>query len=154
MTTLADRPQAALVVVDAQNDVVGGAHDRDRVVANIATLVDRARAAGAAVVWVQNSSDETPVDSEGWQLFPPCGAPPPTLVIAHTNLYWSDHQAPGRTAGTVQTADADFSQANPISSAPAVDAASGLPWSRTPPAAPSGLDDAILGLRERSPSSK
>ena len=29
-------------------------------------------------------------------------------VIAHTNLYWQDHRAPGRTAGTVSTADADF----------------------------------------------
>ena len=36
------------------------------------------------------------------------GAPPPDLVIAHTNLYWSDQTAPGRTAGTVTTADVDF----------------------------------------------
>ncbi|WP_232667871.1 isochorismatase family protein [Pseudonocardia sp. TRM90224] len=33
------------------------------------------------------------------------GAPPPGLVIAHTNLYWSEQAAPGRTAGTA-TADA------------------------------------------------
>jgi nicotinamidase-related amidase len=38
------------------------------------------------------------------------GAPPPDKVIAHTNLYWHDHRAPGRTAGTVSTADADFAQ--------------------------------------------
>ena len=36
------------------------------------------------------------------------GAPPPDLVIAHTNLYWSDQSAPGRTAGTVETKDVDF----------------------------------------------
>jgi hypothetical protein len=36
------------------------------------------------------------------------GAPPPDKVIAHTNLYWRDHTAPGRTAGTVSTADVDF----------------------------------------------
>lgn len=36
------------------------------------------------------------------------GAPPPELVIAHTNLYWSYQKAPGRTAGTVQTKDVDF----------------------------------------------
>ena len=36
------------------------------------------------------------------------GAPPPDLVIAHTNLYWSNHAAPGRTAGTVETKDVDF----------------------------------------------
>ena len=38
----------------------------------------------------------------------PWGAPPPDMVIAHTNLYWSNHAAPGRTAGTVATEDVDF----------------------------------------------
>jgi nicotinamidase-related amidase len=36
------------------------------------------------------------------------GAPPPDQVIAHTNLYWTHHRAPGRTAGTVETKDVDF----------------------------------------------
>jgi len=36
------------------------------------------------------------------------GAPPPDQVIAHTNLYWAHESAPGRTAGTVRTADVDF----------------------------------------------
>lgn len=36
------------------------------------------------------------------------GAPPPEQVIAHTNLYWSFQSAPGRTAGTVSTADVEF----------------------------------------------
>jgi nicotinamidase-related amidase len=36
------------------------------------------------------------------------GAPPPDQVIAHTNLYWTYHKAPGRTAGTVETKDVDF----------------------------------------------
>jgi nicotinamidase-related amidase len=36
------------------------------------------------------------------------GAPPPDQVIAHTNLYWGDQKAPGRTAGTVATAEVDF----------------------------------------------
>jgi len=36
------------------------------------------------------------------------GAPPPEQVIAHTNLYWTHQEAPGRTAGTVMTADVDF----------------------------------------------
>ena len=38
------------------------------------------------------------------------GAPSPELVIAHTNLYWRHHRAPGRTAGTVATADVDFTR--------------------------------------------
>jgi hypothetical protein len=29
-------------------------------------------------------------------------------VIAHTNLYWADQTAPGRTAGTVEAKDVDF----------------------------------------------
>ena len=36
------------------------------------------------------------------------GAPPPEQVIAHTNLYWRFQEAPGRTAGTVATADVQF----------------------------------------------
>jgi nicotinamidase-related amidase len=38
----------------------------------------------------------------------PWGAPTPDLVIAHTNLYWSNHETPGRRAGTVETKDVDF----------------------------------------------
>jgi hypothetical protein len=30
------------------------------------------------------------------------------MVIAHTNLYWKFQEAPGRTAGTVETKDVDF----------------------------------------------
>jgi len=33
------------------------------------------------------------------------GAPPPAAVVAHTNLYWSFQAAPGRTAGTVDSAE-------------------------------------------------
>ncbi len=36
------------------------------------------------------------------------GAPPPDKVIAHTNLYWDGHAAPGRTAGTVATEAVTF----------------------------------------------
>ncbi len=182
MTTLDGRPNTALLVIDVQNGVVRDAYDRDAVVANIATLVDKARAAGAEVVWVQHSGDNLPRDSADWQYVPELdrrdteplvhkrygdafedtdlesvlaargigrlvvsgaqtdecirstlhgaitrgydatlvgdahttedlssyGAPAPDKVIAHTNLYWRHHTAPGRTAGTVDTADVDF----------------------------------------------
>jgi nicotinamidase-related amidase len=36
------------------------------------------------------------------------GAPSPQQVIAHTNLYWKYQSAPGRTAGTVDTAEVTF----------------------------------------------
>lgn len=70
MTTLTDRPHTALLVIDVQNDVVANAHDRDGVIANIRTLVERARAEGAPVVWVQHADDDLPRDSQGWQYVP------------------------------------------------------------------------------------
>jgi nicotinamidase-related amidase len=71
MTTLENRPESALIVIDVQNDVVRKAHDRDKVVATIATLVDKARAADVDVVWVQHSDDENmPLHSDGWQIVP------------------------------------------------------------------------------------
>ncbi|WP_330293181.1 cysteine hydrolase family protein [Streptomyces sp. NBC_00576] len=70
MTTLSDRPNSALLVIDVQNQVVDGAHDRDQVIANINTLVDKARAEGAPVVWVQHSSDELKAGAEGWEYVP------------------------------------------------------------------------------------
>ncbi|WIM99098.1 isochorismatase family protein [Actinoplanes oblitus] len=39
------------------------------------------------------------------------GAPGPELVVAHTNLYWDYTSAPGRTAGTVPTAEVSFAAA-------------------------------------------
>ena len=36
------------------------------------------------------------------------GAPPPDKVIDHTNLYWGNHAAPGRAAGTVSTGSVTF----------------------------------------------
>ena len=68
MTTLTDRPNAALLVIDVQKDVVGSAFDRDAVIANIASLVDRARAAGTPVIWVQHSDEGLAVGSPGWQI--------------------------------------------------------------------------------------
>ncbi|MFI9817020.1 cysteine hydrolase family protein [Saccharothrix variisporea] len=70
MTTLPDRPNTALVVIDVQNGVVAGAHNRDDVVANIRTLVDQARAEDVPVVWVQHSDDDLPKGSERWEYVP------------------------------------------------------------------------------------
>jgi nicotinamidase-related amidase len=70
MTSLPDRPNTALLVIDVQNGVVEGAPRRDEVVANIGSLVDRARAEDVPVVWVQHSSDELPEGSEPWAYVP------------------------------------------------------------------------------------
>lgn len=70
MTTLANRPNKALVVIDVQNGVVWDAYDRERIVANIAALVADARALNVPVVWVQHSDEEMPIGSDYWQLVP------------------------------------------------------------------------------------
>ena len=185
MTTLTDRPHTALLVVDVQNGVVDGAHDRDAVVARIGDLLERARTEGVPVIWVQHSADGLDIGTPAWEFVPELtrresealigkrfgdafddtdladvlarlrvgrlivvgaqtdecirstlhgavvrgydatlvsdahttedltewGAPPPEQVIAHTNLYWGNHRAPGRTAGTVTQAAVDFGPA-------------------------------------------
>jgi nicotinamidase-related amidase len=182
MSTLSDRPNTALMVIDVQNGVVTGTHERDTVVANINTLVDKAREEGVPVVWVQHSSEQMPKGSEAWEYVPELspqeseplvhktfadsfedteledvlakgaigrlvvtgaqtdecirstihgafvrgydvtlvgdahttedqtewGAPPPDKVIAHTNLYWRYHTAPGRTAAVTETKNVTF----------------------------------------------
>ena len=66
MTTLTNRPHSALVVIDVQNDVVGGAYERDAVVSRIGALVEQARGAGTPVLWVQHNDEGLPKDSDGW----------------------------------------------------------------------------------------
>jgi nicotinamidase-related amidase len=68
MTTLPDRPNTALIVIDVQTSVVDGAHQRDAVVANIGRLVERAREEQVPVVWVQHSDEQTVRGSDGWQI--------------------------------------------------------------------------------------
>src|SRR3954447_12487359 len=70
MTTLPDRPNTALLVIDVQNGVVADAHNRDGVVANIASLVDKARAEDVPVVWVQHCSENLPEGSDQWRYVP------------------------------------------------------------------------------------
>ena len=70
MTTLGNRPNTALLVVDVQNGVVEGAHERDTVVANVASLVERARQERVPVVWVQHSDEGLVRGSEEWGIVP------------------------------------------------------------------------------------
>src|SRR5689334_2756521 len=68
MTTLANRPHTALVVVDVQNAALERAHERDAVVANVGSLVEKARREGVPVVWVQHSDEQLAQGSDGWQI--------------------------------------------------------------------------------------
>jgi nicotinamidase-related amidase len=71
MTTLTDRPNTALLVIDVQNGVVADSFRREEVVANINTLLARARAGGVPVVWIQHADDgELAVGSEAWEYVP------------------------------------------------------------------------------------
>lgn len=79
MTTLDNRPNTALLVVDVQNGVVADAHARGIVVANIADLVEKARRESVPVVWVQHCDEQLARDSEEWQIVPelsPAGGEP------------------------------------------------------------------------------
>lgn len=68
MSTLVGRDKTALLVIDVQNGVVEGAYNLESVVANIGVALDKARASGTPVVWVQHSDEEMPIDSSAWQI--------------------------------------------------------------------------------------
>ena len=76
-----DRTNTAVLVIDVQNDVVVNGYQRDEVVANIGQVVDRARAAGTPVVWIQHDDDELPAESEGWQIVPELEPAPGEQII-------------------------------------------------------------------------
>ena len=88
---LAEREVGRLVVTGAESD------------ACIRSTLHGAFTRGYDVTLVGDA--HTTSDKTGW------GAPPPEAVITHTNLYWNYHSAPGRTAGTVDTAEVSFDPA-------------------------------------------
>ena len=131
MTTLDNRPNTALVVIDVQNGVVKAAHERDAVVANgdafegttlesvlaglgVGRLVISGAQTDACVrstlhgAFVRGYDATLVSDAHTTEDHTQWGAPPPDQVIAHTNLYWTYQTAPGRTAGTVATKDVEF----------------------------------------------
>lgn len=70
MATVREGNKAALLVVDVQVGVVKEAWDADRIVGNVARVVERARAAEVPVIWVQHQDDELVRDSPEWQWAP------------------------------------------------------------------------------------
>lgn len=67
MTSLQDRPNTALMVIDMQRGVVGEAFEVERVIDNINSLVERARAAHVPVIWVQHADDDLVEGTDAWQ---------------------------------------------------------------------------------------
>jgi nicotinamidase-related amidase len=70
MPTLENRPNTALLVVDVQNGVVEEAHERDAVVANVGSLVAKARREQVPVVWVQHFDEHLEKGSDQWRIVP------------------------------------------------------------------------------------
>jgi nicotinamidase-related amidase len=70
MTTLKNRPNTALVVVDMQNGVVQEAHAREAVISNICSLISKARREQVSVIWVLHTDEQLVRESEEWQLVP------------------------------------------------------------------------------------
>jgi nicotinamidase-related amidase len=70
MSTLQNRPNTAVLVIDVQNSVVANGHNRDTVVANINDVVSKARAADVPVVWIQHDAEDLPKGSDSWQIVP------------------------------------------------------------------------------------
>ncbi len=70
MSTLDERPNTALIVIDMQNGVIADVYARDAVIGNISNLVVRARREGVPVVWVQHGDADLPRETEPWKLVP------------------------------------------------------------------------------------
>jgi nicotinamidase-related amidase len=70
VATVREGSQTALVVVDVQVGVMRSAWDRDRIVSNVARAVERARAQGRPVIWVQHADEDLACGSPEWQWVP------------------------------------------------------------------------------------
>lgn len=70
MATVREGNKPVLLVVDVQVGVVQGKWEAPRVIDNVAHTVERARADGVPVIWVQHADDELPYGSGQWQWVP------------------------------------------------------------------------------------
>ena len=71
MATVREGNQRVLLVVDVQVGVLDGTWEPERVAANVARAVERARAHGVPVLWVQHGDDELVRGTPAWQWMPP-----------------------------------------------------------------------------------
>jgi len=70
MATVQGGTKGVLLVVDVQVGVMSDAWDSGRIIKNVARAVERARAEGVPVVWVQHSDEELIYQSPQWQWVP------------------------------------------------------------------------------------
>ncbi|MFM0499718.1 cysteine hydrolase family protein [Paraburkholderia caffeinilytica] len=81
MTTLADRPHTALIVIDLQNGVVANAYRRQEVLCVVNALVERARSAHVPVVWVRHADEDLEAGSDAWQIVDELSPEPAEMII-------------------------------------------------------------------------
>ena len=74
MATVRKGNKGVLLVVDVQAGVLREAWDATRIIANVSRAVERARAQGVPVVWVQHSNEDLPRGSPEWQWVPQLSA--------------------------------------------------------------------------------
>jgi nicotinamidase-related amidase len=70
MATVREGNKAVLLVVDVQVGVVKEAWESERIVKNVARAVERSRAQGVPVIWVQHSDHNLAYASPEWQWVP------------------------------------------------------------------------------------
>ena len=70
MATVREGNRGVLLVVDVQAGVMAEAWDAPRVIGNVARAVERARAQGVPVLWVQHADKDLRQGSPEWQWVP------------------------------------------------------------------------------------
>lgn len=74
--------KGVLLVIDVQVGVMAEAWEAPRIIKNVARAVERARAAGVAVIWVQHADeDELAYGNSRWQIVPELAPAPDEHVI-------------------------------------------------------------------------
>jgi hypothetical protein len=94
MTTLPGRPRTAVPVIDVQRRL-GVLPEPTR--PDSEPLVHKRYRDSFEGTELEDGNAHTTTTSAP-------GAPPPDQVIAHTNLYWQEQQAPGRAAAVTASA--------------------------------------------------
>jgi nicotinamidase-related amidase len=91
MATVREGNKGVLLVVDVQVGVMRESWDAPRVIKNVARAVERARAEGVPVMWVQHSDQDLVYGSPEWEwvpeLAPVAGEP---LIHKHFNSSFED----------------------------------------------------------------
>ena len=93
MATVRAGNKPVMIVVDVQVGVVQEAWQTPRVIGNVARVVERARAQGVPVIWVQHSDDELVRDTAEWQWVPEL-VPAPGEARIHKNFNSSFENTP------------------------------------------------------------